>query len=161
MNLCIFIGKRQYANEVHIWCRKSAKLDRFARITLEKSIETDKWLIGSMSTNQGVHLPTNRRALSYNQGLDCPSSSSSSPSSSFSLVPTHPFGFSNYTWVNSEYKCSINATMINEEVIASYGPLQTCGPCLNHIWSCIKFVVPSVLMRTHQNVFDNHLTESF
>ena len=159
MNLCIFIGKRQYANEVHIWCRKSAKLDRFARINLEKSIETDKWLIGSKSTNHRVNLPMNRRAFSFNHGLDCPSSSSSLPSSSScsaSLVPSRPFGFSIYTWVNSKHKCSFNATMIDEEVIASYGPLGSCGPCLDHIWSCIEFVVPSVLMRTHQNVFDDH-----
>ena len=162
MILCIFIEKRQYANEVHIWCRKSAKLDRFARITLEKSIETDKWLIGSKSTNHGVHLPMNRWAFGYNQGLNCPSwSPSSSSSYSFSLVPTPPFCFSNYAWVNSEYKCSINATMSDKEVVGSYGPLRTCGPWLDHIWSCIKFVVPSVLMRIHRNVFVDHLTVSF
>ena len=161
MNLCTFIGKRLYANELYNWCRKSAKLGILAQITKKKFIETDKSLMGSKSTNHGVHLPMNRWAFSYNQGLNCPSlpSLSSSFSCSSSLVPTHPFCFSNYAWVNSEYECSISSTMI--EVVASYGPLRTCGPCLDHIWSCIKFVVPSVLMRIHRNVFVDHLTVSF
>ena len=122
MNLCISIGKRQYANELHIGCRKSVKLDRFARITLEKSIETDKWFIGSKSTNHGVHLPINRWAFSYNQGQNCPSSATPS---SCCLVSIPPFCFSNYAWVNSEYKCSINAKMSDEKVVASYGPSRS------------------------------------
>ena len=97
MNLCTSIGKRQYANEVHISSQKLAKLNRFARITLEKSIETDQSLLGSKSTNHGVHLPIDRWAFRYDQGLNCPSSSMSSSSSSSSscsssLVPIqHPY----------------------------------------------------------------------